>query len=161
MRSRPIGDGLEEHELVSPEFINAGSTWNFLLRVQVLEVAVTEPDEGQKDLNVQQCHWRICTHWSAPMSLPDLASPIYCSCLHHSLRPTRLRLRTVRASETMLDVEWKVSVWVSASYIPGRLLGALQMEMSPRIVAITYQVSTVHIALMVELSYTSTDTKYY
>ena len=44
MRSRPIGDGLEEHELVSPEFINAGSTWNFLLRVQVLEVAVTEPE---------------------------------------------------------------------------------------------------------------------
>ena len=44
----------------------------------------------------------------------------------------------------MLDVEWKVSVWVSASYIPGRLLGALQMEMSPHIVAITYQVSTAH-----------------
>ena len=77
MRSRPIGDGLQEHELVSPKFINAGSTWNFLLRVQVLEVAVTEPDEGQEGfecaaMSLEDLHSLVGTHELARLGVTDI-----------------------------------------------------------------------------------------
>ena len=45
---------------------------------------------------------RDSTHWSAPTKVPDLASPIYCSCLHHSFNPTRRMLRIVRNSEGII-----------------------------------------------------------
>ena len=45
------------------------------------------------------------TNWSIPTNRPLFASPMYCSCLHHSLKPTRWKFRTVRKIPTMDEGE--------------------------------------------------------
>jgi hypothetical protein len=44
------------------------------------------------------------TYWSAPISLPDFASPMYCICFHHSRKPTRRMFLSVLAKETIVNL---------------------------------------------------------
>jgi len=97
--SLPIGAGLGNGNEERIGVFLRSRTWNLLVLVGVFEVTVSEPMKGLESLVGMQ---RKVTDWSFPTHVPDLASPIYCICLHHSLSPTHRTLRRVLKSDIIL-----------------------------------------------------------
>lgn len=63
----------------------------------------------------------VVPYLSVPTNLPDFASPMCCSCLNHSRKPTRQKLRIVLVKDTISPPpNW--SVWsVGLIYIAYKL----------------------------------------
>lgn len=92
--------------------------WNLFFAIPVFKITVSESGDDNEGRGFKGR--TEATYWSAPMKVPDLASPMYCNCLHHSLKPTLRRLRIVRCRETIVVLKiWscsserlvRVSVW--------------------------------------------------
>lgn len=80
-------------------------TRDFFLSIQIFIIPISKPVNGGHQPATESAGFSNRapgrTYLSVPTNRPDFASPMYCSCRHHSLKPTRQKLRTVRASDTI------------------------------------------------------------